>query len=110
MFLKEQIPHTPRHRESVKPLTLGQKNGAKASPWGNYFQISIKNTQNMRQKLKKEKKQYWNANMFRNIKQWNTYGRWFFMDIQNIANHSSFIYKPIHETDDKQVHKYAFNK
>ena len=34
----------------------------------------------------------------------------FFMDIQNIANHSSFIYKPTQEIDHKHVQKYDFNK
>ena len=32
------------------------------------------------------------------------------MDIQNISNHSSFIYKPTQEIDDKQVPKSDFNK
>ena len=32
------------------------------------------------------------------------------MDIQNISNHSPFIYKPTPEIDDKQVPKYDFNK
>ena len=46
--------------------------------------------------------------MFRNIK---TVSWWVaFMDIQNISNHSPFIYKPTQETHDKQVPKYGFNK
>ena len=32
------------------------------------------------------------------------------MDIQNISNHSPFIYKPTQEIHDKQVPKYDFNK
>ena len=32
------------------------------------------------------------------------------MDVQNILNHSSFIYKLTQETDDKQVPKYDSNK
>ena len=33
-----------------------------------------------------------------------------FMDIQNISNHSPFIYKPTQEIHDKQLPKYNFNK
>ena len=32
------------------------------------------------------------------------------MDIQNISHHSSSIYKPTQEIDDKEVTKYDFNK
>ena len=31
------------------------------------------------------------------------------MDIQDIANHSAFIYKPPQEIHDKQISKYGFN-
>ena len=53
--------------------------------------------------------------MFRNIKavkRVKAKASWWvaFMDIQNISNHSPFIYKPTQETDDKQVPKYDFNK
>ena len=33
-----------------------------------------------------------------------------FMNIQNISNHSSFIYKLTQDIDDKQVQKYDFDK
>ena len=33
-----------------------------------------------------------------------------FMDIQNISNHSPFVYKLTEEIHDKQVPKYDFNK
>ena len=32
------------------------------------------------------------------------------MDMQNISNHSSFIYKPTQEIHDKQVQKYDLNE
>ena len=53
--------------------------------------------------------------MFRNIKtvkhiEARAFWGVAFMDIQNISNHSSFIYKPTQEIDDKQVPKYDFNK
>ena len=48
--------NSPGHKESAKPWPLGQKNRAKTPPRGNYFQKSSK------------KKQYSNADMFRNIK------------------------------------------
>ena len=33
-----------------------------------------------------------------------------FMDIQNISNHSPFIYKPTQEIHEEQLPKYDFNK
>ena len=33
-----------------------------------------------------------------------------FMDIQNISNYSTFIYKPTKEIHDKQVPKYDFDR
>ena len=32
------------------------------------------------------------------------------MDIRNMSNHSSFIYKPTQEIEDKELQKYDFNK
>ena len=65
-FFKSSDSPPPEHKESGKPQPLGQKNRAKTPPRGNYFQKSSK---------KKHKtwdrnfeKQYWNVNMFRNIK------------------------------------------
>ena len=53
--------------------------------------------------------------MFRNIKtveHMKVKASWWvaFMDIQNISNHSSFIYKPTQEIRENQVPKYHFNK
>ena len=53
--------------------------------------------------------------MFRNIKtvkHTKPKASWWvaFVDIQNISNHFSFIYKPTQEIDDKQVQKYDFNE
>ena len=48
MFWKSEFP-TPQHRENAKPQPLGQKNGAKAPPRGNYFKKSSRKPQNMRQ-------------------------------------------------------------
>ena len=61
------------------------------------------------------KRQYRNANMFRNIKTlkhiWVKASWWVtFMDIQNISNHSPFICKPTQEIHDKQVTEYDFVK
>ena len=41
-FFERANSPSPGHKESAKPLSLGQKNRARTQPWGNYFQNSSK--------------------------------------------------------------------
>ena len=90
-FLKGRIPY-PGHKESAKSRSLGQKNHAKTPPPGQLFSKIQQRT-----KHRNYEKQYWNTNMFRNIKAVKQNAQtslWVaFIDIQNISSLSPFIYK-----------------
>ena len=92
IFWQGEFP-TPGHKESANPDPWGRKIVLKPHPRGNYFQKSSKKPTEHEKEIMKN----WNAVMFRNIVKHITAQsflvEWMaFMDIQNISNHSPFIY------------------
>ena len=91
---------------TVQEPSPGAEKSCLNPPLGQGFSKIKQKTQNMRLKLQETVP---NSNMFRNIVI-HLKAQSFLVDVQNISNRSSFIYKPTQEIHDKQVLNYDFNK